>query len=156
MSDRPPSGSSGQDDHAAGERPVDRSTLRSVLERHPVRLAVLFGSYATGAADARSDVDVLVELDPGTDRRTVAMDLLRDLSVELDRNDVDLSLVDDVDPRVGLAAFEHGDLVLGTADRVEQLRGRFEGSVEPPSREELRDRFDDVLEAVDAAIERGT
>ena len=40
--------------------------LREVLAAFPaVRLAAVFGSVARGEADAESDVDFLVELDPG-------------------------------------------------------------------------------------------
>lgn len=46
------------------------STLRTALRTEPnVRLAVLFGSTATGSDDERSDVDVMVVLhDPGVRR----------------------------------------------------------------------------------------
>jgi predicted nucleotidyltransferase len=40
--------------------PLD--TILSVLRDHPVRLAILFGSYATGTDHPRSDIDIAVEL----------------------------------------------------------------------------------------------
>lgn len=36
-----------------------------MLESHGIRHAALFGSVARDEADARSDVDVLIEIDPG-------------------------------------------------------------------------------------------
>lgn len=38
-----------------------KSALRPVFERYGVKSAILFGSYAKGRADARSDVDLLVD-----------------------------------------------------------------------------------------------
>jgi len=152
MAERPPSDSDARDSPGNGDRSPDRAAVRAVLERHPVRLGVLFGSHATGVADARSDVDLLVEPDPGTDRRAVVLDLLTDLSVELGRDDFDVALVGDVDPRVGRAALEHGELLLGSPERADELRGRFDREVDPVTREGLRERFDAVLERVDAAV----
>ncbi|WP_436931815.1 hypothetical protein [Halosimplex halobium] len=85
------------------KRGVDIDRIRTVIDRYPVRLAVLFGSQVTGVADASSDVD-----SPWSSRRPSTTparrsSLLAELSVALDRNDVDLSLVDDPDPRVGRA-----------------------------------------------------
>jgi hypothetical protein len=37
--------------------------LRAYFSVQPVKAAYLFGSYARGAADDRSDVDILVDLD---------------------------------------------------------------------------------------------
>lgn len=37
--------------------------LRAYFAGQPVKQAYLFGSFARGAADERSDVDILVELD---------------------------------------------------------------------------------------------
>lgn len=38
--------------------------LQAYFATQPVRRAYIFGSYARGQADADSDLDVLVELDP--------------------------------------------------------------------------------------------
>lgn len=43
--------------------PVDLQTIRTFFADKPVVRAYLFGSYARGEADERSDVDLLVELD---------------------------------------------------------------------------------------------
>lgn len=40
-----------------------RKRLYPVFKRHNIRKAVLFGSYGKGKADARSDVDLLVDSD---------------------------------------------------------------------------------------------
>ncbi len=68
------------------ERSVDLETVRTVLRNHPVRLAVLFGSQATGSADGRSDVDLAIELETHEGKRTdLYMRVLTDLSIALDR-----------------------------------------------------------------------
>lgn len=43
----------------------DREALRRLCREHHVRRLYLFGSRAKGFADAESDVDVLVEYEPG-------------------------------------------------------------------------------------------
>jgi predicted nucleotidyltransferase len=134
---------------------VDIQALRSVLHSHPVRVAVLFGSSATGSTDGRSDVDIAIEFD-GSVENTVAtyMAILTDISIALDRNDIDLSLVRDLDPRVGHEAFDHGILLCGSEERARTLRDQFEAErPETPSTETLRDRFDDALANVDSELD---
>ena len=38
-----------------------KETLTPVFKKHKVKKAILFGSYVTGTADSRSDIDILVE-----------------------------------------------------------------------------------------------
>jgi predicted nucleotidyltransferase len=137
---------------------VDTGRIRAVLDRYPVRLAVLFGSQVTGVADASSDVDLAVEFEGSVDDPgETLLSLLADLSVALDRNDIDLSLVDDLDPRVGRAAFSHGILLVGSVERANALREEFETAVEGrESDRSLRERLDETLERVDRHVERGT
>ncbi|WP_181687283.1 nucleotidyltransferase family protein [Halorhabdus salina] len=137
--------------------PVDPDRLREVLADHPVRVAVLFGSQVTGRTDPTSDVDIVVEFDPRVDERTDAfLSLLTDLSVALDRNDLDLALVSDIEPRVGRAAFTHGTALVGSADRIEQFRERFTERVdEHRSEGTLRDRFDETIKNLDRLVETG-
>jgi predicted nucleotidyltransferase len=72
---------------------VDIEALRSVLGSYPVRVAVLFGSSVTGSADGQSDVDIAVEFDDGVENTVdIYRALLTDISITLDRNDIDLSL----------------------------------------------------------------
>jgi len=70
--------------------------IRSVLSRHRVSRAGLFGSFARGEASFESDVDVLVELDPKTSLLDyVALKL--ELEDALSRN-VDLVEYDSMKP----------------------------------------------------------
>ncbi|WP_275882438.1 nucleotidyltransferase domain-containing protein [Halorhabdus sp. BNX81] len=137
--------------------PVEPDRLREVLADHPVRVAVLFGSQVTGRIDPTSDVDIVVEFESAVKERTDAfLSLLTDLSVALDRNDLDLALVSDIDPRVGRAAFAHGTVLVGTDDRIERLRERFdERADERRSEEALRERFDRTIENINQLVETG-
>lgn len=149
MGDRPRSGV------ADDEPPVDREAITATLEDHPVRLAILFGSRVTGTADPASDVDIAIELSDaaGTPRTDVVMEVLVDLSTTLDRNDIDLSLVEDLKPRVGLAAFEHGELLLGSPERAATHRERFAREVETGGGDSLRSRLDRTIANVDRLLE---
>lgn len=137
------------------ERSVDLETVRTVLRNHPVRLAVLFGSQATGSADGRSDVDLAIELETHEGKRTdLYMRVLTDLSIALDRDDIDLALVEDLKPRVGLATFTHGKLLVGSDDRMRVHRERFERRVErlETSEPSPGERFDAALERIGKAV----
>lgn len=58
--------------------------LRGEFAKHPgVRLALLFGSRATGRADERSDVDLAVDA-PGVDLFSLAGNLSAELGMEVD------------------------------------------------------------------------
>lgn len=45
-----------------------RAAAPDAFAGQPVAFAYLFGSHAAGTATARSDVDVAVHLEPGTDQ----------------------------------------------------------------------------------------
>lgn len=45
--------------------PIPMDELRSLLKQHGVKRASVFGSYARGEATPESDLDLLVELEPG-------------------------------------------------------------------------------------------
>jgi predicted nucleotidyltransferase len=134
---------------------VDLEALREALHRHPVRVAVLFGSAATGGTHARSDVDVAVEFEDSVgDLAEHVLPLVTDLASAVGRNDVDLALVSDLDPRVGLVAFTEGVRLVGAQERMETLRRRFERTVaeRDRTRPSLRERFDTVIENVDESL----
>lgn len=154
MTERPSADDPAERPDQSTEPPVAVDRIRDVFDEYPVRLAILFGSRATGLADARSDVDVAVEFEAAVEEPgPTLLSLLTDLSVTLDRNDVDLALVADLDPRVGRAAFSHGILLCGSPDRAEILRERFETeAAETRSEKSLRDRLDATLERVDRHV----
>lgn len=135
---------------------VDPETLRTVLEQYPLRLAVLFGSQVAGNADSQSDIDLAIELAPHDDEVTtdLYMSILTDLSIALERDDIDLTFVEDLKPRVGLAAFTHGELLIGSTERMRIHRERFERRVERLNASEPSpgERFDAVLERISDTV----
>lgn len=131
---------------------VDRDALVRVLEEHPVSLAVLFGSAVDGETHPNSDVDVAVEFEDGIDAGLDArLSLLSDLSVALGRDDVDLGILPDLDPRIGRSAVKDGELLVGDPDRLAAYEERFEDAIEP--RPPAGERFDAVIERVDEALQ---
>jgi predicted nucleotidyltransferase len=155
MTDRPAVADLSEQPELAEELPVDIERIRDVLGTHPVRLAVLFGSQVAGTTDDRSDIDIAIELDADIGRPgDTTLAILTDLSVALDRNDLDIGLVDDVAPRVGRAAFTHGVLLCGSPERATTLRDRFEAAAKrDQSNRSLRERLDETLERVDRHVE---
>jgi predicted nucleotidyltransferase len=86
--------------------------LRAALRTEPnVRLAVLFGSFATGRATETSDVDVLVLLADGTAARVAR--LTGRLETRLGR-DVQLVRLEEAERSPGLLAdaLEHGRVLI--------------------------------------------
>lgn len=132
---------------------IDRDALVSVLEEHPVSLAVLFGSAVTGKRHPKSDIDVAVAFDDSTvgglDDR---LSLSADLSVALDTDEIDLAVVDDLDPQVGARAFSEGELLIGTEQQFADRRRQFEQLAEREDREPPGERFDAALERIDRMI----
>jgi uncharacterized protein len=53
---------------------IDRTALRAVCRQHHIRWLAVFGSHARGDARADSDVDVVVEFEPG---RTPGLGIIR-------------------------------------------------------------------------------
>lgn len=98
--------------------------LRDALRTEPnVRMAILFGSFATGEASERSDIDLLVSLaDPGAPR-------LAELAGRVERRlgcDVQLVRVVDAErsPVLMATALEHGRVLVDRDGLWEPLKRR--------------------------------
>jgi predicted nucleotidyltransferase len=120
--------------------------LGSVLGDYPVRLAVLFGSGATGELGPGSDVDVAVEFEAGlsrTERNELRFELLSELMAAVGRDEVDLTEIGDFDPVVGREALASCVVLVGSDPRAEYHHEAFERlAAEVPS---FRERADRVL-----------
>lgn len=134
---------------------LDLDTLRAVLREHPVRLAILFGSQATGTTHAASDVDVAVEFeslrpsDPGYNDGFLG--LSADLSEQLATDDVDLVDLHAASPALAESIFEHGVLLVGDQDHATELR---EQLTEPGGEKRSpRERLDAALQKIDAHLD---
>lgn len=124
--------------------PDERTALGSTLEEFPVRLAVLFGSQADGTAGEGSDIDVGIEFEretPRGKRIETILPLLADLMDVLDRDDIDVNVIGDLDPTVGRAALGSAVVLVGSADRLQNHRRAFKHlAAEEPSLRERAER----------------
>lgn len=136
----------------AGVTEVESTTIREVLERHPVRTGILFGSHVTGRAHAGSDVDVAVEFDPSLSdeqRRKARLSVIVDLSKALGIDDVDVTDLDAIQPEVGTSALESGIVLVGDRERIERLNEEFSRRATERSHEERLQRFDELLSSIE-------
>lgn len=85
-----------------------RSVLAEYCRRHHIRWLALFGSVARGEARPESDLDVLVEFEPGQVPGFAITRLQDELSTLLGTRPVDLVTVKSLNPRIR-------DLVLAEA-----------------------------------------
>ncbi|MFT4923512.1 MAG: hypothetical protein ACI8XM_002739, partial [Haloarculaceae archaeon] len=85
------------------------------------------------------------------DRR---IDLTTDLVAFLGTNDVDVTDLDSVRPDVGSSALQHGTLLVGGREVLEEYLERFERERRPTddSREERMHRFDALLERLEGKV----
>jgi predicted nucleotidyltransferase len=125
--------------------------LRSRLEDAPIRVAILFGSRATGQTHALSDIDIAVEFDglePGDPEYNERFfTLSADLSEIMGTDDIDLVDIRSLSPSFARSVFEKGILLKGTEEQISELRTRLlDGSSDMHSPQE---RFDDALRRID-------
>jgi len=131
-------------DGTRDRRTLDR--LQEVLTEHPIRLGVLFGSQATGAAGHHSDIDVAVEFLPSVeDQFKAQLELGVDLTRALGSDDVDVIDLLTVRPAVGYSALNTGTVLVGDSERADDLRAQFERKRDRSTSTERRERFDDAL-----------
>lgn len=128
---------------------VDTDALADLLEQHPVRVAVLFGSRATDTAGRHSDVDIAVESEErlsDDERLQSRVELLVEFIETLGTDDVEVVDLDSIRPGVGLSALDSGCLLVGDPSRVETLRDRFEREATKRSHEERMQQSDTILD----------
>jgi len=134
---------------------LDVDAMRGTLREHPVRLAILFGSRATGTAHSASDTDIAVEFasrrpaDAGYN--DTFLGLSADLSAALGTDDVDLVDLHAVSPPLATSIFDDGILLLGDAERAAELRQQIsEGT---PEAQSPRERFDSALDRINVHLD---
>lgn len=135
----------------ADGRSIDVERLSDALDQHPVRVGVLFDSHATGSQYVDSDVDVAVEFEPTTDLEDALLSLLADLSSATGGADVDVALLSDVDPRVGVSACRNGVLLVGDREQFESHCQRFRDELRD-DRRPTRDRFHEIVETAKRVV----
>jgi uncharacterized protein len=84
----------------AGEVFADRIALAALCRRHHIRRLALFGSVLKGTARQDSDVDLLVEFEPGQAPGLIALaGIEAELSSLIGGRRVDLRTAQDLSPR---------------------------------------------------------
>lgn len=136
---------------------LDLDALRGVLREHPVQLAILFGSHATGTTHAASDIDLAVEFDAmrpsDPSYNEVFLGLSADLSATLGTDDVDLIDLHTVSPALAAAIFADGVLLVGEQEHAAERRRQLTAAEsEQPS---PRERLDAALARIDAHLGDG-
>jgi len=130
---------------------LDLDALEAVLRKHPVRLAILFGSHATETTHATSDIDLAVEFDdhrPADPSYNDAfLGLSVDLSGALETDDVDLVDLHTVSPALAAAIFENGSLLVGAEEHAAELRRQL--TARESDQQSPRDRLDAALDRID-------
>ena len=137
---------------------LDLDTLREVLRQHPVRLAILFGSHATGTTHAASDIDIAVEFDShrpsDRDYNDVFLGLSADLSDTLGTDDVDLVDMHALSPALAESIFDHGVLLVGDQEHAAELRRQ--ATATDSEAQSPRERLDAALARIDAHLDDDT
>lgn len=109
--------------------------LTPVFRRHPVRFAYLWGSRADGRSRPDSDYDFAVSMTLGRGALAPFLDLCADLSLALNTEDVDVTLLEDANVLVRYAVQQKGILIF-ERDRKARIafecRARKEGWDEAP------------------------
>ncbi len=84
-------------DRASIILPLDPAALSDLCRRHHIRRLSLFGSVLKGLARAESDIDLLVEFEPGRTPGLIALaGIQNDLSALLGGRPVDLRTPQDL------------------------------------------------------------
>lgn len=130
---------------------IDLEAIETVLREHPVRLAILFGSHATGTTHETSDIDLAVEFDDhrpsDTNYSSVFLGLGVDLSSALGTDDVDVIDLHTASPSFVRAIFENGILLIGDQDHAAELRRQLTDT--DTDQQSPRERIEAALERID-------
>lgn len=132
---------------------IDVDEIADVLGQHPIRLAVLHGSYVKGTQHADSDVDVAVEFERNARPEDSLLPLVSDLASVIGDADVDIGVLSDVEPEIGDAVCRNGVLLVGERDRLEYHCQRFREQLQGGNRRPARDRFHEIVETAKRAVE---
>jgi len=143
------------EEEAAVPATVDTADVTEVLQDHPVRIGVLFGSTVRGTETPESDVDVAVAFEeslPSADRHRARIDLVVDLMETLGVNDVDVTDLDGVRPAVGVSALRTGAVLVGDPDRIDRLREAFESRTTDRTHDERMRALDELIDRLEEAV----
>ena len=137
----------------ASSLPTER--VQNTLRKHPVKLAILFGSHATDTSTPQSDIDIAVAFEnvrsSDAGYNSAFFGLSADLSDILSSDDVDLVDLHSMSPSLLETAFEHGLLLVGDEQTAATMRQQL---IEPSTAERSpRDRLDTALARIDEHLD---
>ena len=135
-------------------RSIPLERLITVLLEHPVQLAILFGSHATGTTHRRSDIDIAVEFEshrpPDEGYNDVFLGLSADLSDALHTDHVDLVDIHSLESSVVKSVFDQGILLVGEQSPAAALRQQL--AIDDSDEKPPRERLDMALKKIDAHL----
>jgi len=138
-------------ENAAIDESLPLETLQEVLQEHPVQLAIVFGSHATGESHSRSDIDIAIEFDavrPSDPAyNEVFLGLSVDLSEALETDDVDLVDLQTTSPELAETIFDHGVLLIGDREHMAEIRSQLTATEKQT--QSPRERFDAAVARID-------
>lgn len=101
---------------------MSKSEIDAIAAKHGIRLALQFGSSATGREHAASDVDLAVLLDEPPRSLEQHGELLHDLQQLYPARTLDLSILNHADPLFLKKVLERCILVHGTTRLLQELK----------------------------------
>lgn len=131
---------------------LDIEAIVRILEQAPITLGVLYGSQARGEATERSDIDLAVEFEESlssTERTRARLDLIKQLSGELETDEIDVLPLPAVSNGLLEDILTDGVLIYGSMTDVDSYRERIS------STSNHRDRlaaFDNILEELNRVV----
>lgn len=143
----------GESANTVSSLPIER--VRHTLQKHPVKLAILFGSHATNTSTPQSDIDIAVafedvrSIEPSYN--TEFFGLSADLSDTLGSDDVDVADLRSMSSSLRKSIFEHGVLLVG--DEETAIRMRHELMESSATERTPQDRLDAALARIDEHLD---
>lgn len=130
------------------------ATISATIEDHPVALAILFGSQATGTSHPASDIDIAIELAdlrPGdAGYNDVFLGVSAALAEAFGTDNVDVVDVHSLSPEMARSVLTSGHLVAGDPARLERLRRQLPSVEEPTA--SVKDQFDERLRRIEELL----
>lgn len=140
---------------ASVDESLDVEALQALLQEHPVQLAILFGSHATGTTHSTSDIDIAVEFDAqdssDSNYNEMFFGLSADLSDTLSTDDVDLVDLHTVSPAVAKSIFDNGILLVGEQKHATDLQEKITAA--DAETQSPRERLDAALARIDTHLD---
>lgn len=130
---------------------ADLDSLVEVLGDAPVSVAVLYGSLARGDVGPGSDIDIAVGFEDtlsASERTEARLSLLRDLTVELGTDEVDVVPLSGLPSELEDEIQQDGILLVGTRTDFERYLSDVDSTANPGETRPLGEIVDELEEVV--------